>query len=98
MTNDDNVGLHSSHAFRMFARDFHHRSMGERTRRMAKTRNPKKKVVQVRVTPAEKARIERAALAENRTVSNWIYGLIMRELPSRDEPQLRVAEPKQPRS
>lgn len=64
---------------------------------MSKTRNPKKKVVQVRVTPAEKARIERVAVAENRTVSNWIYGLIIRELSSRDDAQLRVAEPRQPR-
>ena len=65
---------------------------------MSKARNPKKKVVQVRVTPAEKTRIERVALADNRTVSNWIYGLIERELASRDEAQLKVAEPKQPRS
>ena len=64
---------------------------------MAKTRNPKKKVVQVRVTPAEKLRIERVSSAENRTVSNWIYGLIMRELAAREESmQLKVAEPKHP--
>lgn len=63
---------------------------------MARTRNPKKKVVQVRVTPAEKLRIERVSAAENRTVSNWIYGLIMRELAVREEPQMRVAEPKHP--
>ena len=64
---------------------------------MAKTRNPKKKVVQVRVTPAEKLRIERVSSAENRTVSNWIYGLIMRELTSREDSlQLKVAEPKHP--
>lgn len=63
---------------------------------MARTRNPKKKVVQVRVTPAEKLRIERVSAAENRTVSNWIYGLIMRELVVREEPQMRVAEPKHP--
>lgn len=61
---------------------------------MARTKNPKKKVVQVRVTSAEKSRIERAALAENRTVSNWIYGLIIRELMARDEPSLKVAEPR----
>lgn len=68
---------------------------GERT--VARTRNPKKKVVQVRVTPAEKLRIERVSAAENRTVSNWIYGLIMRELASHEEgPQLKVAEPKYP--
>lgn len=71
--------------------------MGERTKRMAKPRNPKKKVVQVRVTPSEKARIERVALADNRTVSNWIYGLIVRELSSREEAQLKVAEPRHPR-
>ena len=64
---------------------------------MAKTRNPKKKVVQVRVTPAEKLRIERVSSAENRTVSNWIYGLIVRELAAReDSMQLKVAEPKHP--
>jgi hypothetical protein len=63
---------------------------------VARTRNPKKKVVQVRVTPAEKLRIERVSATENRTVSNWIYGLIMRELATRDEPQMRVAEPKHP--
>ncbi|HEV2179739.1 MAG TPA: hypothetical protein VGR59_05440 [Gemmatimonadaceae bacterium] len=64
---------------------------------MAKTRNPKKKVVQVRVTPAEKLRIERVSSAENRTVSNWIYGLIMRELAAREDTmQLKVAEPKHP--
>ena len=64
---------------------------------MAKTRNPKKKVVQVRVTAAEKLRIERVSGAENRTVSNWIYGLIMRELAAREDAvQLRVAEPKHP--
>jgi len=64
---------------------------------VAKTRNPKKKVVQVRVTPAEKLRIERVSSAENRTVSNWIYGLIMRELAAREESmQLKVAEPKHP--
>jgi len=64
---------------------------------VAKTRNPKKKVVQVRVTPAEKLRIERVSGAENRTVSNWIYGLIMRELASREDAmQLKVAEPKHP--
>jgi hypothetical protein len=68
--------------------------MGERSRRTSKARNPKKKVVQVRVTPSEKTRIERVALAENRTVSNWIYGLIMRELNGRDENQLKVAEPR----
>ncbi|HEX6808732.1 MAG TPA: hypothetical protein VF118_12140 [Gemmatimonadaceae bacterium] len=64
---------------------------------MAKTRNPKKKVVQVRVTPAEKLRIERVSSAENRTVSNWIYGLIVRELAAREDTmQLKVAEPKHP--
>lgn len=64
---------------------------------MAKTRNPKKKVVQVRVTPAEKLRIERVSSAENRTVSNWIYGVIMREMAAREESmQLKVAEPKHP--
>lgn len=68
---------------------------GEQT--VAKTRNPKKKVVQVRVTPAEKLRIERVSSAENRTVSNWIYGLIMRELAAREDTmQLKVAEPKHP--
>ena len=68
---------------------------GEHT--VAKTRNPKKKVVQVRVTPAEKLRIERVSSAENRTVSNWIYGLIVRELGAReDSMQLKVAEPKHP--
>lgn len=62
---------------------------------MAQTRNPKKKVVQVRVTPAEKLRIERVSSAENRTVSNWIYGLMMRELAMHEESApLRVAEPK----
>jgi hypothetical protein len=64
---------------------------------VAKTRNPKKKVVQVRVTAAEKLRIERVSGAENRTVSNWIYGVIMRELAAREESmQLKVAEPKHP--
>jgi len=64
---------------------------------VAKTRNPKKKVVQVRVTPAEKLRIERVSSAENRTVSNWIYGVIMREMAAREESmQLKVAEPKHP--
>jgi hypothetical protein len=68
---------------------------GERT--VARIRNPKKKVVQVRVTPAEKVRIERVSAAENRTVSNWIYGLIARELAKHeDAAQLKVAEPKYP--
>ena len=71
------------------------KAAGEQT--VAKTRNPKKKVVQVRVTPAEKLRIERVSSAENRTVSNWIYGLIVRELAAREDTmQLKVAEPKHP--
>jgi hypothetical protein len=70
----------------------------ERTGRMAKTATPKRNVVQVRVTPAEKQRIEQAAAAENRTVSNWIYGLIQRELGKGPGGALRkVAEPKRPR-
>jgi len=49
------------------------------------------------VTPAEKLRIERVSSAENRTVSNWIYGVIMREMAAREESmQLKVAEPKHP--
>jgi len=79
----------------MFACHVSLQATGEQT--VAKTRNPKKKVVQVRVTPAEKLRIERVSSAENRTVSNWIYGLIMRELATREEStQLKVAEPKHP--
>jgi hypothetical protein len=79
----------------MFACHDHLQSTGEQT--VAKTRNPKKKVVQVRVTPAEKLRIERVSSAENRTVSNWIYGVIMREMAAREESmQLKVAEPKHP--
>jgi hypothetical protein len=79
----------------MFACHDHLQATGEQT--VAKTRNPKKKVVQVRVTPAEKLRIERVSSAENRTVSNWIYGVIMREMAAREESmQLKVAEPKHP--
>jgi hypothetical protein len=67
--------------------------------RMAKKSGlAKQYVVQVRVTAGEKARIQQAAAAENRTVSNWIYGLILREL-GKDfgTPLRRVAEPKRPK-
>jgi hypothetical protein len=70
----------------------------ERTGRMVRSGVPKRNVVQVRVTPAEKARIEQAAAAENRTVSNWIYGLIVRELGKDFGGTLRkVAEPRRTR-
>lgn len=72
----------------------------ERTVRMAKSKADvtKRNVVQVRVTPGEKQRIEQAAAAENRTVSNWIYGLILRELGKDFSGGLRkVAEPKRTR-
>jgi hypothetical protein len=79
----------------MLPRDSDISRTSERTGRMARTATPKRNVVQVRVTPAEKQRIEQAAAAENRTVSNWIYGLIQRELAKSSPPGLRkVAEPK----